>query len=240
MTKKACLIVLLFLGGCVTQPKTAVVKKTTERPEVARDPDTGLPVWMKAPEWWQKPMAREADEERSNRAAITVESRFYSIFEYQKFRDSSSTLRSVLSGDGYSIISGETADRLRKSMTNLDNASALIPPRLVLVNGQDSWVAVSEHSESTGQACGVGLLVKSDLKADGRVQLHFSAQNNAGSEDHHFEVSGEVALAPGQSYMKVVELHEADMAVVFVMSVPMIRYPATEAIEKGRNRVSQM
>ncbi len=29
---------------------------------------------------------------------------------------------------------------------------------------------------------------------------------------------------PGQSYMKVVELQEADMAVVIVMTVPMIRY----------------
>ncbi len=233
MTKKACLIVLLFLGGCAAQPRTAIVKKTSERPEVARDPNTGLPVWMTAPEWWQKPMVPGANEKDSNRPTITVESRFYSIFEYQKFRDSSSNLRSVLSDEGYSIISGETADRLQKSMTKLKNASALIAPRLVLVNGQDSWCAVSAHSESAGLESGCGLLVKADLKADGGVQLRFSAQNNAGSEDHHFEVSGEVALTPGQSYMKVVELQEADMAMIFIMNVPMIRYPEPNQQAQG-------
>lgn len=233
MTKKACLIVLLFLGGCAAQPRTAVVKKTSERPKVAVDPATGLPVWMTAPEWWQKPMVPEADEEDSNRPTITVESRFYSIFEYQKFRDSDSTLRSVLSGEGYSIIGGDTADRLRKSMPSLENSSALIAPRLVLSDGQDSWIALSEHSESTGQACGIGLLVNAVLTPDGRIRIRFSAQNNAGSEDHHFEVSGEATLVPGQSYMKVVELQEADMAVVFVMNVPMIRYPEPNQQAQG-------
>ena len=221
------------MTGCAAQSRTVVVKKTSERPKVAVNPDTGLPVWMKAPEWWQQPMARGADEEKSNRPAITVESRFYSIFEYQLSRNSDSTLRSVLSNEGYSIISAETADRLGEAIRRLDTVSTLVSPRLVLSDGQDSWIAVSEHNESTGQACGVGWIVNPVLTPDGRVRIRFSAQNNAGSEDHHFDVSGEVTLTPGQSYVKVVELQETDMAVVFVMNVPMIRYPKPNQQAQG-------
>lgn len=233
MTKNACLIVLLFLGGCAAQPRTAIVKKTSERPELKLIRETELVGWMKHPEWWQKLMPPEPYEQEFNRPYITLDTKFYPVFEYEKFRDSNPSLQSVLSSKGHSIIGGDMADRFRELTRKLDTASYVIAPGPIRVDNKHFCIA---HGESVG----VGVWVNPVLTLDGRVRIRFSArhkplgcESHAGSKDHYFDVSGEPALVPGQLYVKVVELQELDMATIFVLSIPMIRYPDPDQQAQG-------
>lgn len=233
MAKLLSAILLISVAGCAAQPRTAVVKKTSERPKVAVDPDTGLPLWMTAPDWWQKPRPPQTDEATSDQAQIMVDSRLYSIIHYHSFRNENKSFQTLLPNEGYSIFSSQAGDRFLKSLMSLKSASVLSAPKLILTDGQSAWLVIGEFDESKNRSTSVGLIVKPDLTPDGRVQIRFSAQNNAGSEDHNFDVSGETTLLPGQSYVKVVELHDADVAVVFVMNVPMIRYPESNQQTQG-------
>lgn len=233
MAKLLPAFLLFLVTGCAAQSRAAVVETTNKRPKVVVNPDTGLPLWMTAPDWWQEPRPPQTDKATSDQPQIMIDSRLYSITDYCAFRDENNAFQPLLFIEGHSIFSSQAGDRFLKSLMSLKSASVLTAPRITLTNGQSAWLVAGEFDEPTNRWTGIGLIVKPDLTPDGRVQIHFSAQNNAASEDHNFNVSGETTLLPGQSYVKVVELHDADVAIVFVMNVPMIRYPEPDQRTAG-------
>ncbi|MCH7813211.1 MAG: hypothetical protein IID40_04230 [Planctomycetes bacterium] len=249
----ACLV-LAVVSGCSEQwtRTVTVVPAGVSRVGMTEGGDgRPFPAWVDVPEW--------LDTERRTTDAEVLTDRPRVTFVLKLLSTPKECIREAFghdgwSGHGYSILGDAAAVSLEKTMSKDIRATMLTAPKLILAQGQSSWVGLfniatyrisqSEESSSFLQAENgqVFFAEVTDVSED-RCTFKFSMQSAtyhdyASPPDHgtweppfvprRWTASGEASLRVGQSYQRVVSADADDLAVVMLLQLAWITYPNAE------------